>query len=476
MEVKEGDTFFDRNGVKFERDYLSKSTSFPLDKSIEKALNDSNQENHHLNSLKYPKIQSDSLLNSTYSSPLSPIYQKQNDFLTPKHKRHSLTQKSAEKLSPLCLSDFMISTPVLKKKSKKGHSANESVRRITPTCLNKEKGEDFRKTINCFDDFNTMEISVTNFNQSRNFLLEERHTIFSKQQTNDNNISVLSRKFKTMANTRQEIDASRLNVSNENALNNLANIYVAILNNSLVLNITSEIYFLISLLTKKQFCEWDEHHSEDLQNCFHFLNNSNKNDIDLGNHITSCSYYFRSIHNVIYFVVKCLESQIEVLKYFDKTTVMLLADNQRLKAFSKKFSEQLRKISETKSDRVIELLDELKQTNVCFNLDTDNRDNFPSDVTFHSFRKQRDLFYEILRIWEINHLQPGWNFSVGLTGKIKSLLYLVTEPINFVHFCRLFKDQLLSTCGNYHKVSIKNCVNIQCRLNNLLTILVNAVT
>ncbi len=41
----------------------------------------------------------------------------------------------------------------------------------------------------------------------------------------------------------------------------------------------------------------------------------------------------------------------------------------------------------------------LQLQNVGFHSDTDGRENFPSDRTFQDFRKQRDLFYELLRKW-----------------------------------------------------------------------------
>lgn len=399
-----------------------------------------------------PKIQSDSLLNTTYSSPLSPIYQKHNDFSTPQNNH--TPQKYTEKISPLCLNDFIIKTPVVKRKFKRGHSVNETGRRITPTCLNKEKVDDIRITSNCFNNFNIKEVTVTNHNKDRSFFLEERQKILSKRQLNENNMTVLSRKLKAITSLKPDVEAIRAFVSNENALNNLAEIYITILNNSLVLNITSEIYFLITLLIKVEFSKMEEQQNDDFQNSFYILDDNVKDEVDMrSNGVTSHFNFFKTIHNIIYFVVKCLESQIDVLKYYDKTTLILLSNNNRLRTFSIQFSEQLKKMSEIKSDGILKLTNDLQQTNVCFNLDTDNRDNFPSDVTFNSFRKQRDVFYEVLRIWEINHLQPGWNFSVGLGGKIKSLLNLQSDPTNFVHFCRLFKDQLLSTCGRCHKVS-----------------------
>lgn len=86
------------------------------------------------------------------------------------------------------------------------------------------------------------------------------------------------------------------------------------------------------------------------------------------------------------------------------------------------------------------------EVNVCFQIDTDNRENFSSAVAFHTFRKQRDAFYDILRIWEENHLVPGWVFQIALGGKIRTMLTLHNDSTNYYHIARLFKSQLLISC------------------------------
>lgn len=426
---------------------MNKTTSFPSDVSFEIDLNNSNQERSNLCTPKLSIMNSDFQLNS----PLSPIYQKQNDFLTPKKQN-----RSSEKLSPLCLSDFICTTPIPKKKSKT-QSNNSEFRRITPTSINKEKTSDCRKILNCFNDFNITEMKISGFNdnskqrntlncfsmkqlvgdltESRDFLEEQQNSKCSYNES----VTFLSTKFPVSVQTNED------SLVNETALNNIAKVYTTILNNSLVLNITSEVYFLISLLTKRDFTCNIEFKCGD-QTKF------------------SCSYYFRTVHNIVYFIVRVIESQLHILRYLDKATLMLLADNSALNFFSNKTCAQLKNIVDSKSDRVIEILEDSLQTNVYFNVDTDNRENFPTDVAFHIFRKQRDSFYEILRIWEINHLRSGWSFSIGLGGRIKNLLCLVSDPTNFIHFCRLFKDQLLSTCGKYQNV----CIHILYYYNNLL--------
>ncbi|XP_076753988.1 codanin-1 like protein dlt isoform X2 [Xylocopa sonorina] len=79
-------------------------------------------------------------------------------------------------------------------------------------------------------------------------------------------------------------------------------------------------------------------------------------------------------------------------------------------------------------------------------MNTDNRENFPSVIAFLTFKNQRDAFYEIFRIWEENHLVPGWTFQIALGSKIRYMLTLHNDSINYYHFARLFKSQLLISC------------------------------
>ncbi|EZA59508.1 Codanin-1 [Ooceraea biroi] len=86
------------------------------------------------------------------------------------------------------------------------------------------------------------------------------------------------------------------------------------------------------------------------------------------------------------------------------------------------------------------------EVNVCFQIDTDNRENFTSIAAFQTFRKQRDAFYDILRIWQENHLVSGWVFQIALGGKIRSMLTMHNDSTNYYHIARLFKSQLLISC------------------------------
>nr|XP_023021263.1 codanin-1 [Leptinotarsa decemlineata] len=386
---------------------------------------------------KYSKIQPNAELSNSYYSPVSPLYETQNKFATPKNRNQSLTKRS----SPICLGDYIIQRKSSsKKKHFKGKTPEKSSKRITPTCINEvEASESFKTNLNSFDNFETKEVSIENVSGNRNFLSEERLKILSKR-LEDAPVVNIAKKGETVGQG-QEIEPKLCLVTYRTSIDRVASVYTIILTNYLVLNITSEIYYLISLLLSKRYVSESFDDSLGVE----FLNSEFKKP-QLVEKALNCSDIFESIHNIVYFAVKCLESQLEVLKTYDKSTLNLLSLNNRLQKFSRKFSEKLARISTKKTERIIELCYD-SQTNVCFNSDTDNRENFPNDICFHSFRKQRDLFYEIIRIWETNHLSQGWNFSTSLGGKIKTLFVLQGNSVNFMHFSRLFKAQLLSTCG-----------------------------
>nr|DBA14299.1 TPA: hypothetical protein GDO54_005292 [Pyxicephalus adspersus] len=83
---------------------------------------------------------------------------------------------------------------------------------------------------------------------------------------------------------------------------------------------------------------------------------------------------------------------------------------------------------------------------VSFQPETDNRSNFPSDQSFHIFKKQRDVFYELLREWEDCHEKPDWDFERFLGNKIRAMMANLSTVSNHSHFARLFQKQLLQLC------------------------------
>lgn len=397
---------------------------------------------------KLTKTNSDTLLDSSYASPISPLYAR-NSCNTPKNR--SLL-KSAEK--SLCLGDFIVSRKSSSKKKvqrslcedingkTKENIENKRHRRINPTNLNEKRfSGGFKETENSFNfNDNYIELTVNNLNEQRNLLVEERLKIKNnfddmiKPATNIVKLQTLNN------NNKIEVNPAPDKVTFVLELQILIKIYIFLLNKGFVLNIASELYFLISLMLSKQILSSNLNDSDtDIQ----MISESIENRRDL----------FKTVHNCVYFAVNCLSLQMGLFRVLDRSTLKLLCENERLRLFSKEFADDLREIYMNKIDSARETV-EAVQRNVCFISDTDNRDNFPNDTSFHAFRKQRDLFYEILRIWEQNHYLPEWNFGIALGGKIKGLLNLHNDPVNYVHLARLFKMQLLTTSRQSSNVSL----------------------
>lgn len=405
-------------------------------------------------------------LNLSYISPISPLYRNNSALTTPKNKTN-VTRKSSEK-NVLCLGDFIVNTRKSssggKKKSQRSlndsleGTKKEKIKRINPTVVNhKNRNPNFHKTENSFDFKNC----ATELPEERGKLIEEGLKVASQQNATGGCQIITPRKFRTVSLDKSEVIPDLNQVTQREKLDLLVSLYVFMLDSGLVLNLCSELHFLISLLLCRQY------QSNTMKFCSEIADVSVGIDfldktVETGhilNTTTNCdsqiTSIFDSIHNVMYFAVKSLETQLHLLNILDKDTLKLLSSNSNLSSFSNNLKTSLLTFITTKQDHASEKpQDNMSHVNVCFISDTDNRENFPNDHAFNAFRKQRDLFYEILRIWEKNHLQTEWNFSMALGGKIKALLSLNSEPMNFMHLARLFKSQLLSSCGRYSTVSV----------------------
>uniref|UniRef100_A0AAY4ABL9 Codanin-1 C-terminal domain-containing protein n=1 Tax=Denticeps clupeoides TaxID=299321 RepID=A0AAY4ABL9_9TELE len=155
--------------------------------------------------------------------------------------------------------------------------------------------------------------------------------------------------------------------------------------------------------------------------------------------------YFRSVHNCVYFAVKVLEDLFELLSHMDKCTLRLLAENERVGLFAPALREQLLKAQDVSTAKVSSAPPSFVHS-VSFQPATDNRSNFSSDKAFHIFKKQRDIFYELLRDWEDFHKEPGWQFEAALGGRVRAMVSQLTAAGNHAHFARLFQKQLIQMC------------------------------
>lgn len=87
----------------------------------------------------------------------------------------------------------------------------------------------------------------------------------------------------------------------------------------------------------------------------------------------------------------------------DLTTIRVLIDNERIQTCSRHMYDFLKQIHlhktqlEAASPAIANKSFNSSFNSVFYQQDIDNRDNFPSDKEFGAFKKQRDIFYSILR-------------------------------------------------------------------------------
>uniref|UniRef100_A0A8C2Z5A7 Codanin 1 n=1 Tax=Cyclopterus lumpus TaxID=8103 RepID=A0A8C2Z5A7_CYCLU len=207
----------------------------------------------------------------------------------------------------------------------------------------------------------------------------------------------------------------------------LAELYCTCISENLVPNIFLELFFVVQLLTSQS----PPTHDDDKQGSL-------------------CRCYLRQVHNCVYFAVKVLENQFQLVAQLDKCTLRLLAENERVASFSPDLRQHLTQAQEGSTAKVTHRsLSPSVSTfihSVSFQPATDNRSNFISDKAFHTFKKQRDIFYEVLREWEDFHKDQGWNFDAALGGRIRGMMSQLTAAGNHSHFARLFLKQLVQMC------------------------------
>ncbi|XP_041315879.1 codanin-1 isoform X3 [Pyrgilauda ruficollis] len=225
--------------------------------------------------------------------------------------------------------------------------------------------------------------------------------------------------------------ANPAKVSCKKQLECLAQLYSSCIAENLVPNIFLELFFVLQLLTSKGTSTAEDGDSDP--------------EIGERNRDVSGRQHFESVHNCVYFAVRVLDYQYEIISHLEKGMLKLLAENERIASFSPTLHKRLRQAYESSTAKVSLLLPCSVQS-VSFQPETDNRSNFPSDRAFHIFKKQRDIFYELLREWEDNNEKTGWDFERVLGSKIRAMMAHLSATCNHSHFARLFQKQLIQMC------------------------------
>ncbi|XP_038596822.1 codanin-1 [Tachyglossus aculeatus] len=226
-----------------------------------------------------------------------------------------------------------------------------------------------------------------------------------------------------------EEPADPTRVSGRQQLELVALVYSSCIAENLVPSLFLELFFVLQLLTARGTVDVEEDRLDSSPGVLGALEGP----------------LFRSIHDCVFFAVQVLEHQFRVLSYLDKGTLKLLAENERLLRFSPALQGRLRAAFEDSTAKVSLLMPPSAHA-VSFQPETDNRANFPNDRAFHTFKKQRDVFYEVLREWEDRHKEPGWDFERGLGSRIRTMMVQLSAASGHSHFARLFQKQLLQMC------------------------------
>ncbi|NXP15042.1 CDAN1 protein, partial [Thinocorus orbignyianus] len=273
---------------------------------------------------------------------------------------------------------------------------------------------------------NLMSVISNSLQEEREMLKKERYRISLDPGTPTK--PSYTRSASLPAESQLVTCANPTKVSCKKQLECLAELYSSCIAENLVPNIFLELFFVLQLLTSKGTSTAEDGDS-DLE-----VNERSKE--------ASGRQPFRSVHNCVYFAVQVLDHQYEIISRLEKGTLKLLAENERIASFSPTLHERLRQAYESSTAKVSLLLPCSVQS-VSFQPETDNRSNFPSDRAFHIFKKQRDIFYELLREWEDNHEKTGWDFERVLGNKIRSMMAHLSATCNHSHFARLFQKQLI---------------------------------
>ena len=167
----------------------------------------------------------------------------------------------------------------------------------------------------------------------------------------------------------------------------MAKLYSFIIDMNRVSNILSELSYLVNLLNA-------EHNPYE-----HQQHKISSNDLT--------SNLLKNFHNSIFFAMCVLDHQKQTFAMLDCTTIRVLCDYQRIQKLTASLYEYLRKIMQRKMQMDFSVAGKgvgggrgsANSINkvVFYQQETDNRDNFPSEREFGAFKKQRDMFYSILR-------------------------------------------------------------------------------
>ncbi|GLV38328.1 discs lost [Carabus blaptoides fortunei] len=272
-----------------------------------------------------------------------------------------------------------------------------------------------------------VEFPAENSQQQRENLLVERLKLSTRVELSDARLSnTKTNTPRSVRNTKLSVQINIDLVTYKEQLKILSQIFSLFMDTNLIRNISSALYYIISIVVTRL---------DKLE-----TNTTSRDATDDGWQLC-----FKSAHNCVFFAVNVLRLQSELLSILDRVTIKLLLENTRIQHFAPDLISKLNDILAKKIERKLEYPRDTV-TNAGFVLDTDARGNFMSASSFHTFRKQRDVFCSCFDIWKNDHTEPDFRFEKVLGDKIRRLHYLHADPNNSLHLARLFKNKLMQDC------------------------------
>lgn len=414
-----------------------KNNSLSFDKS-------SNFKNNSKNSLDFSSSRNNSTNKRNTSSPmcLGDFMNTSNNSQPDKsYKKKSEQNSSLANFSKEDFPSLGKEENVKKEKPKRRVVPLTVSKKCTPTQSQQFSSSSFTNENNLLNVTPSDEFDIM---KNRKILCEERVDVsrnFQVELQPEKNLHTILKESLPIANspvktqqsivpTSLEYDSSK--VQKKELLHVMSQLYSFLLDMNLVANILAEFSYLFTLLNS------DADPFENLKNGF-----------QSSTIVETASVVLKDFHNCIYFVMHVLKLQKSSLSLLDAMTIRVILDNERFQAISPDLNEFFKLTLQQKLQLNIEKAANKSFSNniVFYQQETDNLDNFPSSKEFQAFRKQRDMFYEVLRTWEAKHLDPTWDFKRGMEMKIRSLITLLDHPINMAHLARLFTAQIIVSCN-----------------------------
>ena len=200
-------------------------------------------------------------------------------------------------------------------------------------------------------------------------------------------------------------------------LDKLIQLYSYCLRNNLVISLLDEVCLLMELLSVQETP----------------LENPNPADPDL---------ILGNVHNCVYFAVAVLEQNFHILELIDDEIIVNhLRNSLRIGRFSTDLAE---KIDDLNPDSMRKKTDKVQIESVRFKTETDNIKMFPTERNCMDFKKQRDLFYDIVRGFNSMDQELNSNFKENVV----KLIDINVHPVNLRRLAKLFVEQMLTSCGS----------------------------